>query len=181
MQQINVRSDIPSSIIKMKKIMNDPDNTIVVAIVADWCGACQQFKPIWKSTVNTYLSMQRKKLNTKKLVLATVQDSTIQELNIGDIRGFPTICIIKNKTTLHEHLGGMGPEYLMEYIKNVSKRCKTIPNNKKNTKKSIKKSKKQKTKSKQKIRNKKTKKTKSKKQNKKSKQTKTNKKQKVTA
>ena len=165
MQQINVRSDIPSSIIKMKKIMNDPDNTIVVAIVADWCGACQQFKPIWKSTVNTYLSMQRKKLNTKKLVLATVQDSTIQELNIGDIRGFPTICIIKNKTTLHEHLGGMGPEYLMEYIKNVSKRCKTIPNNKKNTKKSIKKSKK--TKSKQKIRNKKTKKTKSKKQNKK--------------
>ena len=168
MQQINVRSDIPSSIIKMKKIMNDPDNTIVVAIVADWCGACQQFKPIWKSTVNTYLSMQRKKLNTKKLVLATVQDSTIQELNIGDIRGFPTIRIIKNKTTLHEHLGGMGPEYLMEYIKNVSKRCKTIPNNKKNTKKSIKKSKKQKTKSKQKIRNKKTKKTKSKKQNKKS-------------
>ena len=180
MQQINVRSDIPSSIIKMRKIMNDPDNTIVVAIVADWCGACQQFKPIWKSTVNTYLSMQRKKLNTKKLVLATVQDSTIQELNIGDIRGFPTIRIIKNKTTLHEHLGGMGPEYLMEYIKNVSKRCKTIPNNKKNMKKSIKKSKKtkkNKTKSKkskkQKKQNKKqkikTKKTKSKKQNKKSK------------
>ena len=172
MQQINVRSDIPSSIIKMKKIMNNPDNTIVVAIVADWCGACQQFKPIWKSTVNRYLSMQQKKLNTKKLVLATVQDSTIHELNIGDIRGFPTI---RNIKTLDEHLGGMSPEYLMEYIKNVSKRCKTIPNNKKNIKKSIKKSKKQKAKKTKKYK-KQIKKTKSKKTRNKAKSKKQNKK-----
>ena len=37
MQQINVRSETPSSIIKMKKCFNDPNNTIVAAILADWC------------------------------------------------------------------------------------------------------------------------------------------------
>ena len=136
MQQINVRSDIPSSITKMKALMNDPDNTIIAAIVADWCGACQQFKPIWEATVKTYLSTQQgknknnkhknKSKKIKKLVLATIQDSTIQEFNIDNIRGFPTIRVIKNKSIMNEHLGGMSEHSLMEYIKNVSKTCKTI-------------------------------------------------------
>ena len=144
MKRINVRSDIPSSIKKMKTFMNDPDNTIIVAIVADWCGACQQFKPIWETTVKTYLSTQQDKPNhkqknkqkkTKKLVLATIQDSTIHEFNIDNIRGFPTIRVIKNNSTINEHLGGMSEHSLMEYIKNVSKTCKVIsPNsNKKST------------------------------------------------
>ena len=139
MQQINVRSDIPSSITKMKTLMNDPDNTIIAVIVADWCGACQQFKPIWEATVKTYLSTQQgknknnkhknKSKKIKKLVLATIQDSTIQEFNIDNIRGFPTIRVIKNKSTMNEHLGGMSEHTLMEYIKNVSKTCKTISPN----------------------------------------------------
>ena len=139
MQQINVRSDIPSSITKMKTLMNDPDNTIIAAIVADWCGACQQFKPIWEATVKTYLSTQQgknknnkhknKSKKIKKLVLATIQDSTIQEFNIDNIRGFPTIRVIKNKSTMNEHLGGMSEHTLMEYIKNVSKTCKNISPN----------------------------------------------------
>ena len=28
---------------------------INVAILADWCGACQQFKPIWHSTIKTFM------------------------------------------------------------------------------------------------------------------------------
>ena len=48
MQQINVRSGDEVSIKKMKKCFNDPNNTIVAVILADWCGACQQFKPIWE-------------------------------------------------------------------------------------------------------------------------------------
>ena len=56
MQQINVRSDEELSIKKMKKYFNDPNNTIVAAILADWCGACQQFKPIWESTTKKYIS-----------------------------------------------------------------------------------------------------------------------------
>ena len=56
MQQINVRSDDEVSIKKIKKCLNDPNNTVVAVILADWCGACQQFKPIWKSTTEKYIS-----------------------------------------------------------------------------------------------------------------------------
>ena len=40
----------------MQKYFNDPKNTIVEIILEDWCGACQQFKPIWESTTKKYIS-----------------------------------------------------------------------------------------------------------------------------
>jgi len=71
MEIINVRSDNQTSINKMKKHLNDPDAVIVVAILADWCGACRMFKPVWHSTVNNYIKSSAQK--NKKLILATVQ------------------------------------------------------------------------------------------------------------
>jgi thioredoxin-like negative regulator of GroEL len=126
MEIINVRSDQPSSIIKMKKKFNDADNVIVAVIVADWCGACQQFKPIWESTINNYLSSQSTKQKNKKLILATIQDTTTHEFNIHDIRGFPTIRVIKDKKLLDEKLGGMSQEHVLQMINNVKKMCVTI-------------------------------------------------------
>ena len=102
MQQINVRSERPSSIIKMKKYLNDTNNTIVVAILADWCGACQQFKPIWESTTKKYISTLTEHQKKKKLIIANVQDTTIQELDINDIQGFPTIRLIKDRKVINE-------------------------------------------------------------------------------
>ena len=39
MEIINVRSDNQATVDKMKKHLNEPDAVIVVAILADWCGA----------------------------------------------------------------------------------------------------------------------------------------------
>ena len=143
MQQINVRSDDEVSIKKMKKYLNDPNNTIVVAILADWCGACQQFKPIWESTIKKYISTLTEHQKKKKLIIATIQDTTIQELNINDIQGFPTIRLIKDRKMMNESLGGMSEERLMELLKNTHKQCIIIPPQK--TKKKIKKQKRNKT------------------------------------
>ena len=126
MQQINVRSGDEVSIKKMKKYFNDPNNTIVAAILADWCGACQQFKPIWESTTKKYISNLTEHQKKKKLILATIQDSTAQELNINNIRGFPTIRIIKDRKVIDESLGGMSEERLMEFLKNAHEQCVII-------------------------------------------------------
>ena len=154
MQQINVRSETPSSIIKMKKYLNDPNNTILVAILADWCGACQQFKPIWKSTTEKYISTLTEHQKKKKLIIATIQDTTIQELDINDIQGFPTIRLIKDRKVINESLGGMSEERLMEFLKNAHKQCIVISPKKQKNKTKKQKTRKQNTK-KQKI-NKKT-------------------------
>ena len=107
MNEIIVRSDDESTIKEMKKYLNDPNNTIVVAILADWCGACQQFKPIWKSTTEKYISSLTEHQKKKKLILATVQDTTLSALNINNVEGYPTIRIIKDKETITKQLRGM--------------------------------------------------------------------------
>lgn len=134
MENINVRSDNPSSIQKMKKHFSDPNKTIIAAIVADWCGACQQFKPIWEATTKNYIASQSPSKKKKQLILATIQDSTTNEFNIHDIKGFPTIRVIKNNTTMHERLGGMPEEHLVQYIEGVAKTCPTVSSKKTNKK-----------------------------------------------
>ena len=146
MQQINVRSETPSSIIKMKKYLNDPNNTIVVAILADWCGACQQFKPIWESTTRKYISTLTEHQKKKKLIIATIQDTTIQELDINDIQGFPTVRLIKDRKVMNESLGGMSEERLMEILKNAHKQCIVISPKKQKSKTKKQKTRKQNTK-----------------------------------
>ena len=134
MELINVRSDNPSSIQKMKKHFSNPNNTIIAAIVADWCGACQQFKPIWEATTKNYIASQSPSKKNKQLILATIQDSTAHEFNIHDIKGFPTIRVIKNNATVHERLGGMPEEHLVQYIDGVAKTCPIVSPKKTNKK-----------------------------------------------
>ena len=134
MELINVRSDNPSSIQKMKKHFSNPNNTIIAAIVADWCGACQQFKPIWEATTKNYIASQSPSKKNKQLILATIQDSTAHEFNIHDIKGFPTIRVIKNNATVHERLGGMPEEHLVHYIEGVAKTCPVVSPKKTNKK-----------------------------------------------
>jgi thiol-disulfide isomerase/thioredoxin len=124
MEIINVRSDNQTSINKMKKHLNDPDAVIVVAILADWCGACRMFKPVWHSTVNNYIKSSAQK--NKKLILATVQNTAIQELNMENVQGFPTIRIIKNKHIINEKLGGMEQDTLIRHIDEAKKMCVNI-------------------------------------------------------
>jgi len=116
MEIINVRSDNASSIIKMKKILNDPEKIIIAVIVADWCGACQQFKPVWHNTVENYITTHKK---NKNLILATIQDTTMDEFNMKEIRGFPTIRVINNKQVIDEKLGGMPETHIVNMIDRV--------------------------------------------------------------
>ena len=124
MEIINVRSDNQATVNKMKKHLNEPDAVIVVAILADWCGACRMFKPVWHSTVNNYIKSSAQK--NKKLILATVQNTAIQELNMVNVQGFPTIRIIKNKHIINEKLGGMEQGALIQYIDEAKKMCVNI-------------------------------------------------------
>lgn len=142
MEIINVRSDNPLSIQKMKKHFSDPNNTIIAAIIADWCGACQQFKPVWVETTNKYITDHPPSNKSKKLILATIQDSTIHEFDIRDIKGFPTIRVIKNNGILHEKLGGMSDEHLTRHIDAVAKTCVHVGKSKSSSKKNAKKARK---------------------------------------
>jgi hypothetical protein len=82
------------------------------------------FKPVWHSTVNNYIKSSAQK--NKKLILATVQDTAIQELDMENVQGFPTIRIIKNKHIINEKLGGMEQDALMRHIDEAKKMCVNI-------------------------------------------------------
>ena len=125
MENINVRSNNMSSVANMKKLMQDPNNIILAAILHDECGACVQFKPVWNSTINQYMSSRTPTQKKKKLILATIQSTTTDDLDIHNIRGYPTIRLIKNKQTMDEKLGGLPEHALIEHINKIQPLCKT--------------------------------------------------------
>ena len=108
------------------------------------------------SNLNLYGNQQQKisslteHQKKKKLILATVQDTTLSALNINNVEGYPTIRIIKDKETIDTHLGGMSEERLIEFLKNAHKQCIIISpkKSKENNSKKVKKAKKSKNKTK---------------------------------
>lgn len=74
-----------NSFFKLKK------KPIIAAIVAPWCGHCQNLKPIWESLLKEY---RNKKGNG---VLATISEDYMSKIEGNtQISGFPTIRLFKN-------------------------------------------------------------------------------------
>lgn len=67
---------------------------ILMFIHASWCKYCIDFKPIWKSIVNTLE-------NDKSIHVVSVESENIKLIpkKHQQVLGYPTIQIIKNKTT----------------------------------------------------------------------------------
>ena len=83
---------------------------MLIFAYADWCGHCQNFKPIW----NQFKTKYAKILDIRE-VNADKDKAVIQ--NMG-VRGFPTIVMLHNGTK-HEFEGPRTVQGLENFVKNV--------------------------------------------------------------
>ena len=67
--------------------MEGGDKGKIILFYADWCGHCQQFKPIWKK-IKTKMS--------EKVIFQEIDDENILEINKYGIQSYPTIIAEKN-------------------------------------------------------------------------------------
>ena len=117
----------------------------VVLYHADWCPACQMFKPVW----NEYVQLN----NNKNLNIADIEHAYMSGLNDSqdDLIGYPTVRYFYNSKKEDEFTGERTPDSLNDFsndnvsrflkkVKKLSKKKKT-PKRKNKKKKSLKKKK----------------------------------------
>tara|TARA_Y100000356_G_C11093638_1_gene200596 strand:- start:76 stop:444 length:369 start_codon:yes stop_codon:yes gene_type:complete len=93
--------DITKENINDFKKIYGKDN-IIILVYAEWCGACQRFKPTWDKFTNNF----HKDKNSKEVKVLQIEDSQISSTKrnkvikelISKFQGYPTIFYInKNK------------------------------------------------------------------------------------
>ena len=93
--------DITKENINDFKKIYGKDN-IIILVYAEWCGACQRFKPTWDKFTNNF----HKDKNSKKVKVLQIEDSQISSTKrnkvikelISKFQGYPTVFYInKNK------------------------------------------------------------------------------------
>jgi protein disulfide-isomerase-like protein len=162
MKLSNVNVIDVNKINKINKFNNMVKNSItLVAFVAPWCGHCKALHPKWR----TLKKMMKRFMSEKKLVIATVEEKYINEVDIkSEVSGFPTIKLYKDGEHVDDYNGPRELPGLYNYIKSHVKLINKNKQNKKKGKtknKKLKKNKKSKTKkTKRKSKNRKKNKTK---------------------
>jgi thiol-disulfide isomerase/thioredoxin len=91
MQIIEIEPD------KLNEITGPINNgkTCFLLLYADWCGHCQEFKPVWKN-IHSEMKNELGGLNT---IMAQIEEKELNKINnkpkfMKDILGFPTIRIV---------------------------------------------------------------------------------------
>lgn len=91
------------------KAVNDDKPTLFLCY-ADWCGHCQRFKPAWAQ-------IKRKLSSNKDVNVVEVNYDFISLLpkSLQNIRGFPTIQIVKKGKVKKEYQGDREPESIVKF------------------------------------------------------------------
>ena len=84
---------------------NSPNS--IMLFYADWCGHCQNFKPIWEDIKNTNLNINFKQFN---------EGVDVDEIKKYGIEGFPTI-ILETDNGLHRFEESRTKSNLIKFIK----------------------------------------------------------------
>lgn len=93
-------------------------NTIVCKIYANWCGHCQDLKPVWAELKNlmsanknvTMIEIEESEMKEKMGALKNICKQDI------DVNGFPTIVKICGKATPEYYQGERSVDALREWI-----------------------------------------------------------------
>ena len=87
------------------------DKPMLVLFYADWCPHCQVFKPVWKNIVD---ALEK----NKKIQVAEVEYSDMEHVpkKFKNIRGFPTLQVIKGGKVISEYDGNRTEKEVKEYI-----------------------------------------------------------------
>ena len=78
----------------------------IILFFADWCGHCQQFKPIWEKL---------KRKMGKDVTFVQVNDENVFEINIYGVQGYPTI-IAENGGKMFKFNNNRTEDVLVDFI-----------------------------------------------------------------
>lgn len=103
---------------EMRASNNQDANTIVCKIYANWCGHCQDLKPVWAELKNlmsanknvTMIEIEESEMKEKMGALKNICKQDI------DVNGFPTIVKICGKATPEYYQGERSVDALREWI-----------------------------------------------------------------
>ena len=105
-------------------------DTVIILFHANWCGACQQFVPVWDKVCGNISK------SDNDITIGKVESEHFDEIGINDINAFPTFRAYQNGNMVDERVGGVPPEelqaFLVKYLKNnKTKKTKTKTKTKK--------------------------------------------------
>lgn len=97
---------------------NQDANTIVCKIYANWCGHCQDLKPVWAElknvmSVNKNITMMEIEESEMKEKMGELKNICKKDI---DVKGFPTIVKICGKATPEYYQGERSVEALRAWI-----------------------------------------------------------------
>ena len=102
---------------------------MVVVFVAHWCHHCQELLPKWNNVLN---KIKNKKSN---VIILTASEEYMNQLNCdSDIRGFPTIRVLKGSKKILDYGGPREEEHLTKFLLNHIKEKLIIKSRKKKKK-----------------------------------------------
>jgi thiol-disulfide isomerase/thioredoxin len=98
---------------------NDSSNKPkIVYYYSESCKYCKEFTPIWESFKSIFNESNIKdNFTIEKIEASNINESTMTNL---DIKGFPTVLIVKNNEKIAEFDLERTPEKLMEFANNNS-------------------------------------------------------------
>ena len=107
-------------------------DTVIILFHANWCGACQQFVPVWDEVCGNISKTDN------DITIGKVESEHFDEIGINDINAFPTFRAYQNGNMVDERVGGVPPQelkaFLVKYLKNNKTKTKTKKNKMKNKK-----------------------------------------------
>lgn len=107
-----------------KQVVLDSDDDVLVKFYAPWCGHCKKLAPIWDE-------LAAELRDVKGLIIAKF-DSTANEVEGVDIRGYPTLKFYPKgqKNSPVDYDGGREIENIRDYLKEKSEAYKRYLENK---------------------------------------------------
>ena len=99
------------------------NDTVIILFHANWCGACQQFVPVWDKVCGNISK------SDNDITIGKVESEHFDEIGINDINAFPTFRAYQNGNMVDERVGGVPPQelqaFLVKYLKNNKTKTKT--------------------------------------------------------
>jgi len=118
-KEIDEKTDIDKTKVKTdpKKVLELFENKkpMFVEFYANWCGHCKTLAPEWNKLITTIKDKDIAIVSIESKVINKDIDKVLKESGLVEVKGFPTIGLIKNKKWI-PYEGGRTSKDMMNFI-----------------------------------------------------------------
>jgi len=118
-KEIDEKTDIDKSKVKTdpKKVLElfESGKPMFVEFYANWCGHCKTLAPEWNKLITTIKDKDIAIVSIESKVVDKNIDKVLEDSGLVEVKGFPTIGLIKNKVWF-PYEGGRKMSFMLEFI-----------------------------------------------------------------